>query len=358
MYLETQGKGNMNLTKDVLPGSSEGISPEDLGKANEIQKRMELLESCFAFDSDAAKAAQFDSELFIGLTQKTRPSHVAEMARFYAKLAQLKGERFKESFEKGLKANQKVLDAFKSIDRTLERIGKVSQWSREKVKDFADDPKDDLKNEFMNRVGAVNLKLLQRLDNAYKQIADISESYWIYLSFDMQEILESMARHVLIKGIVKSFNACLEADWAISDFSKSIFSAVEAGKSQPKLRVLDLNISPETEKTIKIGRDTIQSLTQELVELPHIEEVRAVFDDPVSNDLHDARFYLRLSPEAALDSSSDAIESLWEIAEDLVFSSNVELRKLTGEKWYFHAQIVEDFSDYPNSNRIIAVSHG
>jgi hypothetical protein len=236
-------KRNMNLTKGILPGSNEGVSSEDLGKANEIQKRLELLERCFASDSDAARSAEFDAELSAKLVRlkKEYPNHVIEVIRFYSKLANLEGESPKEAWLKGFDATKKLVDAFKSIDRALERIGKISRWwdENEKLGNFEGDSEG--KDRLVNRIKPIALKLFKQVDDAYMQIADISDSFWIYLPSELQEIIESMARHVFLKNVHSDLNACFERHWVISDFPTSIFASAERGKSRPKLRVLDLN---------------------------------------------------------------------------------------------------------------------
>lgn len=96
----------------------------------------------------------------------------------------------------------------------------------------------------------------------------------------------------------------------------------------------------------------IQNLTQELSELPNVETVRAVAALP--EDMHNITFQIITSLEFR-ESPFAITQEFWELAETLAIEAHWRLQDSTGEKWYFHVDLVDDFEDI-DSKEIIALA--
>ncbi|BAZ87816.1 hypothetical protein [Dolichospermum compactum] len=96
------------------------------------------------------------------------------------------------------------------------------------------------------------------------------------------------------------------------------------------------------------GLSKIQELIQNLSNLEGVESVKAVL-----KNVHSVVFQIKLSTLSEQETPDDFeyeievndSEQIWKEAQDLVLKTCCHLRDITGEKWYFFTQIVEDFTN-------------
>jgi hypothetical protein len=93
----------------------------------------------------------------------------------------------------------------------------------------------------------------------------------------------------------------------------------------------------------------VQELVEHLTEVTHVKRVRAIA--PRYPDLHWIDFELELQPETELS------DEVWYQVQDLVIDYEWKLRDDSGEKWYFHAQPVNKFSQLREPAQIVADSY-
>jgi len=82
----------------------------------------------------------------------------------------------------------------------------------------------------------------------------------------------------------------------------------------------------------RIAIKKIEDLTSKLKNLPFVERVKLVYNIP--DDLHEIDFHLFISNEV------NEPDTLWELAEWIAMQCHRELRQITGEKWYFHTDVI------------------
>ncbi|MEH2235833.1 hypothetical protein [Nostoc sp.] len=97
----------------------------------------------------------------------------------------------------------------------------------------------------------------------------------------------------------------------------------------------------------------IQELAQKLAEVANVKRVRAVA--PRFPDLHNIDFELELQPETEL--SAELSYEVWEQVQNIVIDYEWKLRDDSGEKWYFHAEVVSKLSLLRDTSKVIVDSH-
>lgn len=104
----------------------------------------------------------------------------------------------------------------------------------------------------------------------------------------------------------------------------------------------------ETEELTNIHAiSRIKELVENLAEAPKIKSVRAIaLRFP---NLHWIDFELEYYSETELDSEE------WNKLQDIVIDYEWQLRDDSGEKWYFHAQPVSQFSTIREGARVIDI---
>ncbi len=340
----------MSAISPVLP------SPDELDKVNQVErglKRYPDLERSY-FASDSA---------------------IPGLREFYSEIAQAQGQDLESAYDQALVSLKEVIDAFKALKRIQSKIEKVAAWAgtsseTSKLSEI------DLKfasDKQTRKFYRIITKFYKIIIESYDSMTNAVKTSWDYLPVELQEPLESMARQVILclpraegsnneASTTCLSEAFLKVNSIYSTFAVSVFAAVEASKSKPKLQLLELfrgwdfshNIA-EHRSIANLAMDEIQELAENLVALSGIEQVEAI--TYVSGDLHRVTFHLKLSPNVDANNGFDNLEDLWEVAEKMALRAHRRLRKSTGEKWYFHTTLDEGFSDYPNSNNVVAVAH-
>jgi hypothetical protein len=349
-------KLNMSAISPALPNS------EQLDKLNEVENRLKRyphLERCY-FASDAT---------------------IAELRKFYSEIARLQNEDedIESAFERGITSLKKTIKALRSLERlglhskrALVIMGiqpdssLPSELSEMDFSHFSDKQRE----KFLRIGGRIHKSSLE----AYKTISSVTKMSWHYLPIEVQNVLESLARRALLhipsleELEQELIHDCLvdQLDELINTYKAlalTVFAAVENGKGKPKLYLLELfeswdfnRCGSEQKLTKSLVMTEIQELTHDLAELSGVVKVEAVIRTP--GDLHRIVFQIQVSEDIDEDSSFDSTEDLWEVATRMAFRSHKRLRESTSEKWYFDVVLNEDFnSDYPNSNRVVAVAH-
>lgn len=349
---------NMSAISPVLPNSQE------LDKVNQVEHRLKRyphLDRCY-FSCD---------------------STIAGLRKFYSEIAHLQNEDedIESAFERGVTSLEKVIKAFKS----LKRLGLHSQRALAAIGIQPDSSLNDelceidfdrFSEKQYQKFHKISGKLHASVLGVYKTIVSVVETSWNYLPVEVQGALESMARRILLYipqledlkelGEKVSHDCFLirlkELKHTYHALVVTVFSAVEESKNKPKLHLLELfeswdfNRAASTQKlTASFAMAEIQELTDDLAELSGVLKVEAVIRTP--GDLHRIDFRLELSEHIDENSGFDSAEDLWEVAARMALRSHKRLRESTGQKWYFNVVLNEGFSDYPNSNRIVAVAH-
>lgn len=349
---------NMSAISPVLPNS------EELDKVNEVEhylKRYPHLERCY-FASD---------------------STIVELRKFYSEIAYLQNEDedVESAFEHGTTSLKKVIKALNSLRRLGLHSKKIlivigiqpdkslsSESSEIDEVDFSY-LSEKQREKFCRITGKIHKSTLE----AYKTICFVAETSWNYLPIEVQNALESLARRSLLYiSELEKLSEELSQTYLSNRLDElanlynvlviTVFSAVENSKDKPKLCLLRLFESwgfdcsaSEQSLMASLAMTEIQELAGILVELPGVARVEAVIRTP--GDLHRIDFRLVLSEHGDEDNRFYSTEDLWEVAARIAFRSHKRLRESTGQNWYFNVTLDEDFSDYPNSNRIVAVTH-
>lgn len=343
---------DMNAIPPVLPSSDE------FDKVSEVQQWLEQyleqcshLERCFALGS-----------------------HSAGVIQFYTDLAKLEKETLIIVLRKAITASKKIKDAISSAQKAAPRLEKMLAWSFVQLNQL-DNKTHEEKKVFFERIKKISLRVYNRVTKIYVVLVEVADTYWNYLPLELQEWLESYARQVFLNTYNLKFKRLFEQAFGKFDYAYeptgrakklvvSVFKAAEKNKSRPKLRLLNFIEKVSLEPVISssssgntdsvFGETVIKSFTQELVRLPNVERVRAVAVIP--GDIHSITFQINMSLQFMEGEFAD-IQEFWEAAESLALHTHRQLRDSTGEKWYFHTELVEDFSDYPNSSEIIAFAY-
>ncbi|MBH8566552.1 hypothetical protein I8748_31115 [Nostoc sp. CENA67] len=93
----------------------------------------------------------------------------------------------------------------------------------------------------------------------------------------------------------------------------------------------------------------IQGLVRKLIQVANIKRVRAIaLRFP---DLHNIDFELQLQPEIELS------HEVWDQVQDIVIECEWKLRDDSGEKWYFHAEVVSKLSPLQDTSKVIVDFH-
>ena len=79
-----------------------------------------------------------------------------------------------------------------------------------------------------------------------------------------------------------------------------------------------------------------------------MRELEAIAPRPT--DLHWLQFDLALQPDSELSDES------WEKIQDLIIDAEWNLRDSTQEKWYFHAEVVENYETIREGAKVIVNS--
>lgn len=344
---------DMNAIPPVLPSSDE------FDKISEVQQWLEQylehcshLERCFALGFDSTGVMQF-----------------------YTDLAKSEKETLTVALNKAIMAIKKIKDAISSAQKAAPRAEKILEWSFIQLNQL-DNKTEEEKKVFFDKFKKISLKIYERATKIYVAVVEVADNDWNYLPVELQEWLESYARQVFLNTCDFKFKGLFEKAFGEFDYAYeptgiakklvvSVFKAVEENKSRPKLHLLNfverVNLEPVVTSS-RLGstdsvfaKTAIKNFTQELVKLPNVERVRAVAVTP--GDIHSITFQINISPQFMEGEFTD-IQELWETAESLALQAHRQLRDSTGEKWYFHTELIEDFSDYPNSNEIIAFAYG
>ena len=123
-------------------------------------------------------------------------------------------------------------------------------------------------------------------------------------------------------------------------------SARKSGRITPRATH---NLAWKLLSSPRTGLAEIKSLEQKLNALPGVEQVRLIFKKP--DDIYSIVFQIKPKLFALLNEeeenieqpNSDEISNLWKKAQSLVLQTCRHLRNITGKKWYFRTQLVEDF---------------
>lgn len=92
----------------------------------------------------------------------------------------------------------------------------------------------------------------------------------------------------------------------------------------------------------------IKELTNKLSAFPSVKRVRAIAKN--FPDLHELNFDIELEKDTELSYEN------WEKLEDIVIEYEWKLRDKSGEKWYFHTQILEELPLLKDSTPVICTS--
>lgn len=368
-------KPNMNALHPTLPNH------DKLDKVKEIEDRLKNyphLERCF-FSLD---------------------SPIVKLREFYSEIGQLYGQDSESAFKEGLASLRKVLHALTTLKRINTRATRVLAWAEvqpeyiesiqlnpnlisekqnNKFKKFTDliklilDFRPRKQRNKLIRINRILNKFNEMTLESYNSISDVVETSWDYLPVEVQDALHSLAQQIILK--MPQFEQLaygLSEDFLLERLNKgknicnrlaiSISTAAKNSKCKNKLELLKLlknwdfsNNTPVQKSGGSIAITEIQEITENLAELSGVEQVKAVTHTP--GDLHRTTFYLKLSVNMDKYGGFDTLEELFEVAERMALRAHRRLRESTGEKWYFHVSLDEDFSDYPNSNQIVAVAH-
>ncbi|WP_066426883.1 hypothetical protein [Anabaena sp. 4-3] len=116
-----------------------------------------------------------------------------------------------------------------------------------------------------------------------------------------------------------------------------------------KVRSSDLRLIQSDTSTSHQIVTKIQKLVQKLAEFPQVKRVRAIaLKYP---DLHNIDFEVELLPEVELSYQS------WEQLQEIVIDCEWKLRDNSGEKWYFHSEVVNQLSPVRDTTKVIVDSH-
>lgn len=96
------------------------------------------------------------------------------------------------------------------------------------------------------------------------------------------------------------------------------------------------------------GVSSAWELVQTLSKIQGVKRVRAIAPRPT--DLHWLQFDLALQPDSELSDES------WEKIQDLIIDAEWSLRDSTQEKWYFHAEVVENYETIREGAKVIVNS--
>ncbi len=306
--------------------------------AHEVEERIKYLECCLASNSTVAKPK------------------LEEFHEFNRKLTQITGETLEASYEKSIKGTKELINLLESVKRNIERGNKVCKQVEIRLENCTDSSEfHRLHDKFSGFID----RLFQRIAKIHDLMAKIVDSRWDYLPSELQEILESVSRKLFLRGASEGYTS-QELTASVQNFVTSVFRAAENGKSNPKLWLLDAHqnlasneFDVETDPHPSFADAMIRDLTQELADFPGAKQVKAVADIP--GDLHRVTFLLQVSTE--INEEFDPIGELWEKAERMAHQLHRQLRKSTGEKWYFFVEVVRDFSSYAGNPKIIASAH-
>jgi hypothetical protein len=114
--------------------------------------------------------------------------------------------------------------------------------------------------------------------------------------------------------------------------------------------------SPTSLQLQKYSKDPavpeIQELVQKLAQLEGVGRVKAIA--PKATDLHWINFDVVLNPQREL--YDEFYDDLWDKVQDLVIDCEWLLRHKTGENWYFHGEVIDNFQSMAEGARIVAAS--
>lgn len=97
-----------------------------------------------------------------------------------------------------------------------------------------------------------------------------------------------------------------------------------------------------------LGVASVGELVQTLSKIKGVKSVRAIAPRPT--DLHWLQFDLALQPDTQLSDES------WEKIQNLIIDAEWSLRDSTQEKWYFHAEVVENYETIREGAKVITDS--
>lgn len=352
---------NMDLF-EILQGSVPNSN--EFETFRKFQKELEHLECCFVSSSELAhrdsKVARLEVESSLlkdKLSKLGFNSGSFKLIEFYKKIAVIKEEDLESSCKKGFYATNEVLTTFRRLFRNSQRVARAVGIEANKISDAID---NDITSEYSTRF----LRLFPRLKALYlrcfSDLNCVANTHWDYIPFDLQQLLESIAKQIFLNDCLQE-EANSELLRVVKDFVIVIFKVSEDSKFNPKFKLSDLFLNlhnVDASVSSSIGYITILDLTQQLAKFPYVKQVTALANIP--EDLHDIVFEVVLS-EAFFEVESHDEDSLWEEMERLALRSHRQLRNTTGEKWYFHTELLTVSNSYSRGNayaQVVTSAHG
>lgn len=295
------------------------------------------------------------------------PSGKAGIAEFYTELAQSEGSTLEVVQSRALAAIDELTRAFWVLDRTSKRADKVIRWSENQMKQAVSRSEQEI---ILNRVNRVNHRIYSKFVKIFQSIARIVDASWNYLPVELQVMTESLAKRlylreqsILLSNLHDDYFRIVPPNFreTLKGLIFLVFDIAERNKGKRNLelfklfegneKISRLQAEAKSPSKTEVGLTEIKEVVQKLAELPNVEQVRAIANNP--NNLYEVTFEV-------LPSNIDSPENgeLSKKAIALVIDAEWKLSDVTNnESWLFGVQMVGGFEFHPKDNRVVASTY-